>query len=410
MPNNYFRGDAQPIAQVMTFTVGGTSTTADTITITINRKEITYTVEGSENTTQMAEGLLALLQASTLAEFLEIEWTSDADVITATGRTAGIPFTATASDSGGDATLTAANVTAATGPYFWSNADNWSNGTVPIANETVFIDVSGTIVPKIYYGIDQNTLNLAALTINNAEIGLPDDNGAYSEYRDKFLRIQTANLTLGGTGQGLIRLDMVNGTTSGATAVQITSTPTSRVADKPAVQIKNTHANSTLNIIKGSVGLGANLGETATFLTVRVGYVNSVQGDVYLYTGSGTTIGTLNQAGGTLSLGAGVTTLTISGGKTTFLSGNVTTITGYSGQVFYLSQGTITTVSADNTFSIDFTKDLRPKTVTNCTLFKGSSLKDSFKVVTFTNPILISGCSLTDVTLDLGTHFSVQRS
>jgi hypothetical protein len=211
-------------------------------------------------------------------------------------------------------------------------------------------------------------------------------------------------------GSGLIRLDLCNGTTSGLNTFRFQSTPQSTQTGKPAVQLRNTHANSTLTVLKGSVGIAYNSGEVCNILTLRVGYIVSPIGDVQLWGGAGAVIGTISQNGGQLYLNSSVTTLTMEDGSTTFYFGNITTVNGRKGTLNYQSNGTITTLLVGSDFTADFTQDPRTKTVTNTTIYAKSTLKDTLKVVTFTNPITVSGCSLSEINLDLRTDFTLARA
>src|SRR3990167_5244186 len=128
-----FRGDSQPIAQVRTQTVGGTPTTGQVYTVTINRKDVSYTVLATDTTnTLIATGLKTALVASTIKEFAKITWTSSAAVITATGPATGEPFELTTSTTGsGSPTLVDAAVTAPLGLNHWDDPENWSLNRVP---------------------------------------------------------------------------------------------------------------------------------------------------------------------------------------------------------------------------------------------------------------------------------------
>lgn len=411
MVTNVFRGDAQPIQQIQNLSINGTITATNWIQTTINRKEIRYTLTGSEaNTTVVAQGLLSLLNASTIAEYREITFTQSTNIITATGPSTGKPYTMTVSNGTGNISMNSTLVQSATGPNHWDNADNWSNGTIPITGDAVVIPAGVSFKPAIYYGLDQSAVNLANMTIYNVAIGLPDDTGTYTEYRDKFLQIQCGNITMDSSGTGLVRLDLGNGTSSGAITFKVQSSPSGTQVGVPAVQIKNTHANSTMSVTKGSIGVAWNPGEVCSILTLRVGYVTSVIGDVAFYSGAGATITTVSQAGGILYLGAGITTLTMEDGIANVYTGNITTVNGRKGTLNYQASGTITTLYVGSDFTADFSQDPRTKTITNTTVYNGSTLKDPLKVVTFTNPITVSGCGLSEINLDLGTDFTLARA
>jgi hypothetical protein len=130
MASNYFRGDAQDVAQVQTHTVAGTAAAAQVYTLTANRKEISYTADGADTNTTIAAALRELLAASTIPEFKLATWTVSTNVITATASTPGRPFTVTSAATG-TGTLVASVTTASKGHWHWDDADNWSAGWIP---------------------------------------------------------------------------------------------------------------------------------------------------------------------------------------------------------------------------------------------------------------------------------------
>jgi roadblock/LC7 domain-containing protein len=97
MSTRGWAGGAAKVAQVSTFTVGGTYADGQTYSVTINGKVVSYTsVTADSANADAAVGLLAALQASAYPEFLEITWASVSSlVISGTANTAGKPFTAT---------------------------------------------------------------------------------------------------------------------------------------------------------------------------------------------------------------------------------------------------------------------------------------------------------------------------
>src|ERR1700677_3805662 len=105
MATNLWRGDAAAVAQVDVITPASVAA-GNTFSITINSKTVSYTTAAG-TVADVCTGLATALEASTIAEFQEIAWTTDgASTITATANTPGVPFTQTSSASGGTATLT----------------------------------------------------------------------------------------------------------------------------------------------------------------------------------------------------------------------------------------------------------------------------------------------------------------
>lgn len=118
------------MAQVVTITVTADDATT-TYTVTINTKTVSVLGTGSGDTATAA-AIAAALASSTIPEFQEVVWTSALAVITGKAYTAGMPFTAASSYSGGSGTLGAVTQTVASaGPNDWNVAQNWTQGWVP---------------------------------------------------------------------------------------------------------------------------------------------------------------------------------------------------------------------------------------------------------------------------------------
>mgnify|MGYP007122137033 CR=1 FL=1 len=400
-----YRGDAQSQAQVNTVTVGGTYANGQVYTVTMNRKEVAYTSVSGDSNTTVATALQALLAASIEQEFAEVIWTVSGLVITGTAYDPGVPFTNTSSATG-TGTLVTATTTASAGPYDWSTADNWSGGSVPVNSDDV--TVAGT-AGHIRYGLDQNAVTLTGLVFAptwSGDVGLPDYNGNYYEYRDRYLKIKVNGTVNVNCGSGLMRLNL----SSQAATIQVDATGSPTSAGLPALSLLGTGSN-TLNVLSGSWGVAIGAGETSTITTVRQGSGGARATDATGTLGSGCTLTTVNVASGTLEINANSTTLNLTDGEVT-IKGAATlgTLNADGGTVYYQSTGTLTTNNLGTGAKIDYTRDSRSRTVTNTTMAPGSTLLDPTKSVTFTNPILLSRCGLSEVTLDLGANISIQRS
>ncbi len=411
MAVNRFRGDAQAIAQITTLTVTGTFAVGQTYSVTCNRKIVSYTtVVTDASNTDAATGLLNALRATAVIEFKEIVYTSLAAVVTCTAAIPGKLFTFSAVSGSGTGGLSQSTTQASKGPNHWDDANNWSLAAIPVNTNDVVIE--GCAV-DILYGLDQNAVSLASLTINSTytgAIGLPEFNGQYFEYREPYLKISATTVRLGdGDGNCSQRLQLNLGTVQ--TAVTILKTGSIPGAGQPSVYLRGTHASNTLDISRGIVGVAFEEGALSTFLTMRIGYVNSPDNDVTLYIGSGVTMTTVNMSGGQVLCRSAVPTLNMDNGTWTQV-GNVaiTTVNGQRGRLYYQSNGTITTLTCGTDFEADFTRDIRARTITNSSMQKSSKFRDSFKTVTFTNPLLLDNCSLSEVELDLGSNISLQRT
>ena len=76
------------------------------------------------------------------------------------------------------------------------------------------------------------------------------------------------------------------------------------------MRLKANQANTTLEVRKGSVGVGFEADETTTIGTITVNYLTSITTDADVYIGDGVTLTTLAKPGGICKLGCAVTTAT----------------------------------------------------------------------------------------------------
>ncbi len=393
-----WRGDAPAVAQVNTVTPANVLV-SNTFTVTINGKAITVTatVATVANVTAL---LAAAIAASTIPEFLELTATDNTTNVLLTANTAGVPFTQTSSASGGTATNTTATATASAGPNDWSTAANWTGGSIP-GSDVVVINNN---IP-ILYGINQSGVTPTSITFGedfSSDVGLPlyNPNGYY-EYRPTRLAIVPSTITTY-SQSGRIRMDV------GAATVTINGYNTGSPTDSAAFDVTGTGSTMMLNLLKGSYGVALEPSQTASIGTARIGYISNVGGDVVLTLGSGCTTTTVNQEGGTVTMYAGATTLSMIGGTmTTIGAGAFTTMTVQGGAtVYHRSTGTITTLNVYPGATADFSLDLRGRTVTNCTVYSGGTLIDPEKTVTFANAFAVFEGSI----LSLGKSYSLQRS
>lgn len=399
-----WRGDAPAVAQVNTITPASV-TTGNIFTLTINGKAVTFTATAG-TVANVTAGLAAAVAASTIPEFQEVTAADGTTVLTLTANTPGQPFTQTSSSATGTGSgghsCTTSTTTANSGPHNWDVAANWSGAAVPANSDDVYIADSSS---DILYGLAQTAVTLTSLNIAasfTGKIGLPlvNDSGGYYEYRARYLAIKTATLNIGygdGSGSGRLLLDL----SSNATTIFVTSTGSQVEQSVPALVVKGSGSTYTPTILNGSVGFATEVSQTCTIDTLTVG------GAAVVTLGSGCTTTTINQTGGTVTTNAAVTTFTLTDGIAYHMAGAVTTFTVDGGTLYDRSTGTITTLKVGTGAKVDFTQDNRARTVTNCTLDASATLIDTFKTVTWTNGIALNRCSLEEVTLDLGTHFTL---
>lgn len=412
MATKLWAPNAAAISEVHTITVGGTIANGQVYTVTINSKTVSYTASvGADTNTTVATSLTALLQASSYPEFLEVTWANpSAGVITATSVTAGVPFTNTSSATG-TGTLVTATTTANSGPSDASLAGNYSPSGLPVNGDDLFFTNSAV-------GILYNLNALSGVTLNSltwdttftGQAGLPTYNpSGYTEYRPTYFSVSSTTETFSaGTGGGSQRIQRNQGSAAWAVSVAATgSGPTGR----PALLLKGTNAANTLEIVKGSVGVAIDPGETSNFSGgVNIGYTNSPKTDVTLSLGSGVTLGPVTMNGGQVTIRSNTTTLTQRDGTLNILgTAAVTTLDVEGGTCYYQSSGTIGTLTIGVDGTVDFSKDPSSRTVTNATVY--GDLEDPNHTVTHTNPPNFpNGIGQGGATLNWGRSFHLARS
>jgi hypothetical protein len=402
MANRYWLGRAGAVAQVDTVTIANTWAQNDTATLTINGKSLVVTIGTLVTTAQVATTIkeawndetltdtdASFIPADPFPEHGEIVATVAGSVVTLTHETDGVPFTLTVTEStAGTGIATEATATAATGPNFWDNADNWGDGAggagaVPVSTDDVFIDNSDV---SILYGLDQSAVTLTSLTIRQnftGEIGLPKTNpNGYPEYRDDYLQISGTTIDIGrGDGQGSSRLKLDTGSVLAVITIVNTGAP---IEDGLGALIwKGTNAGNEVEVIAGSVDIATFGSESATIATLR-----NNAGTVFC--GPGTSLTQVNLESGRLETSSNITGLTVSSG--TFVLTNAATMvtaTIAGGTFFHRSKGTITTLNLGGPTgaTLDCSQDNSPRTITTCNVNAGTTIIDPLRTITYTNGI-----------------------
>lgn len=419
MADIYWRGGAKATAQVNTFAFAGTWEATDLIRVTIGAKTVDFTA-GSTTTATVVSSLVTAwlaLDEDDYPEFAEITPSASTTTLTLTAATAGVPFTATltplesnagtADDQtieGGTSATTGTAATASAGPSHWDTAANWSGGAVPTTSDNVYFEHNDS---DVKYGLAQSSVTLAILDVRasfTGTIGLPDvneDAAEYPEYRARELAISATSLVVGeGDGGGSGRVKVNVGSNACTLTVRGTGSPLD--GERGALQWRGTHASNVVNAYSGDVDVAETAGHTATVATLRVGQDDG-SGQVAVRCGAGVSLTTVAQTAGALTLRAAATTVTMHGGALALYgAATVSTLTNNAGSVDYRSSGTVTTYNGGPSGSIDFSRDLRARTLTNCTLLPGSSLSDPGGTVTFSNGVILSRCQIGDVSLNVG--------
>ncbi len=430
MATRNWLGDALAVANVQTLTMTGTWVNGDDITLTINGKDLVITVGDDVTVTEVALLIKEAWEGTTLTdttassnttgnlipEFNEITATSTAGVVTLTRKTEGTPFTLTQSENSTLGVITGpTEVTAATGPNHFDNADNWSGSTVPVSTDDVVLD-HGSV--PIKHALDQNAITLTSLTIEmgyTGFIGLPETNidagatASYSEYRETVLKISATTITIGGgSGNGSGRIKLDTGTVN--TTINCFGTGQALETGVPSFLWNSGTATNNVNILKGSVGVAIFAGDIATITNLRVGKITSTIGDVTLRCGSGLTITNVTMGGGTVTLESTTTLVDMTDGQLTLLSGAQAALNIDGGTCFYRSDGTLTQGRVGADAALDCSQDPRARTFTDLELLEQSSFKDPHKSITFSNPIQLPRTGVEKLKeIDLGSHYTIQR-
>lgn len=393
-----YTGNAQYATEVQTLTIAGTAAVGSKITVSCNDKSISFTVPSGSATPlpDLIAGFVAawndnLSATAPIGEFAEVTAAAGTTTtIVFTHNTPGMNFTYTTAGTGG-VTTSFATTTAATGPNWADNVDNYDIGALPSNNDTLVIPLDSTITCGL--------TALAALTLGyriytGEPIGLPiihtDPNVAtsYPEYRTRALQIKNgASLeTLIDCKSNFINL---NGLAVQCT-LRVNGTGTSADDTTPVVNFIGSHASNAIYAASGDVGVAFNPGEAGTVATISISYLSNQETDVKLTLGYGAAVTTLNMVGGTVIAWAPPTTTNKYGGTMTFMAGTPTTINHYTGTIDYRA-GNCTTYKAFPKSVNNFFSGPSDKTITNTTVYEEAEWQDPMAVVTHTATISVPG-------------------
>ncbi len=201
MATKYWLGSAAQVPQVWTLTVSGTWANGDHVILQTageSRTEVRLDFNASGLTTaNIADKIYRTISAASNDDSLlddEVrsagcqqipEWTElsasypgTGDVVTVTGLPGVYVELACTATTAGDGAVATAQVQAATGKWFWSDADNWSGGAVPASNDLVYFDNGSEA--SCMFGLPNETLEFATVYIqmgfSGRQLGLPSVN------------------------------------------------------------------------------------------------------------------------------------------------------------------------------------------------------------------------------------------
>lgn len=442
MAAKYWLGRGVAIAHKDTITMANTFAATDTVTVTINGKDLTVTLGTDVTTTQVATAVKEMINGDTqtgtgdhtfsttgnlVGEFARLTATSSGAVVTVTADDAGVPFTMTATEStAGTGTATRASSVANAGPHVLTTVDNWSGDAVPVDGDDLIFD--GGSSSDVLYDLGGLAIQPASVTITSdftGKIGLPktnvdDPNLPYDEYREDQLTFAndtgTAATTVNigdGTGQGSQRIKIDFADCDTVTA-NIYGNSSRLETGTPVILLNGTVSTNILNVYRGDVGWSFYEGDTGHLATIRVGYIDNQAGDAAVVIGNDCDLGdaTITMSGGVLTTNSanGTGSVTIFGGEFTPRSGAHAAITVDEGTCFYRSTGTLTTLAIGGGGTADFRRDNSGRTVTNASINAGGTYLDPFKTVTLSNGLDFNRCSVADCTVDFGPHVTLTPS
>jgi len=435
MATRRWLGRAVDLADRWTFTVANTWATNDTATLTINGKDLVLTVGATATTAGVAAAIVAMVNGaaavgtegrsalgSEVGEWSRITASVSSSTVTLTADDKGVPFTVSVAEStAGSGTLDSlTNATVATGKHFFSNADNWTGDTVPVDDDVIVFD-SGDVDCK--YGLSPAIQPAGVIITQGYEgtIGLPEVNTddpalPYDEYRTKYLTFDDNSVncayTIGegaGPGSGRIRIDAG----AGQSTFNVRNTGTRLETNTPALLLLGTHASNELNVQKGDVAAAFFDGEAATLATLRVGYLESIDGDSRVVCGDGVTLSscTVTQSGGELTIESATGSGTIQqlAGTLTVLAGAHASII-HAGTVYYRSTGTLSALKTMGGGVFDLRRDNRGRTISAAEIYSGGEIHDPNRTGTWSAGVDLIRCNIFQVTVDLGTHVTLTPS
>lgn len=397
-------GGALAVAQVTRVTYSA-YTSGQTYTLTINAKSISYVAAASTSADVWA-GLVAAWLATTIAEFKEATASVSSGVLL-TGVTAGLPFTVTGSATGG-ITATVASVTAPTGPNSRTNAANWLGGVAPVAADKLRFR-NGNI--SMLYDLVDVATNFSDIIIEasyGGAIGLPANNGTYTEYRPRFLKLgdgTNSYIIRIGQGQGSQPTRVLIDANAATVLAQIYGSGQIVGGERPIV-IKNTDASSTFEVYGGYLSLDGDSSGSAATLKLLASASSGIQCDVL--TSETFACGVITCLGGKLEVRGSATSLTAGLGAVVSIAYAATCpiVVAASGATVYWDStaGITTSATAHSGGTVDFSRNANPKTVAASTCHKDGRILDPAGILTLTTGVLLSGCTNQECTVDIGRN------
>jgi hypothetical protein len=421
------------IKQVATGVVAGDWAQNDTVTITCDGVDFVITIGTLTSTAQVATTIKQAFEGETLTDtaascvppisdkgakaipqFREVTATVSGSTVIFTARTAGKPFTMSATESTvGSGTFTFTNAaTSSSGKHDISIAKNLSAGSVLTDGDELVIDI-GNVDIKYGLALGCQLAMLRKTKSFTGNIGLPETNVdensfPYPEYRTKYLTTDddsgttVFNLEEGsGQGSGRVRIDAG----AGQAVVNVYGKGTRAENSVPCILFIGSNAANELNNYAGDVGVAFYGDETAELSTVRHGDGATSEAQTYLGPGVDLSSATLYVNGGTITTNSEFDELNQIAGSHYHYAGDGETLNIDGGTFYEMASGsTYTTVSVGPKGTFNASKGVGPFTITDpVELHAGAKFLDPNGRGTYTAGFKLNRCTLADVTLVLGT-------
>lgn len=385
------------VAQVDTFTVGGTIEAGDIFILTVtaldgSTHEVVF-VSTDTNIATVVAGLVAAWNDDTTDFCTPVSAVDAQPDFTLTADVAGVAFSValTTTEAGGgaadDQTVARDATTANAGPTHYADTGNWSGGALPGAGDDAYIEGA-----TILTGLDQSAAGtMASLHITESRIGTNPADGydpTYFEVRATIADVNYNNGLAAVTQSGPVMLDF--GAVETALTIHDTGIDSTNSASRtaPGVRILAANAASDIFVRKGIVAIAPGAGETSTVGTITVGYTSQKGTDSDVLIGDGVTLTTLIQQGGDVVQRCASTTSTMeSGTLRTEGEGAIGTLNVKGGTCTSNSTGTITAANVTGKGSLDLTRSDEPRTITTLKIGAGAKAKLDPSVVTLTNKV-----------------------
>jgi len=260
----------------------------------------------------------------------------------------------------------------------WSVAANWDGGVPGNGDDAVLQHSSQSVTA----GLAQGAIDLASLRIDQSFTGQIGD-------ADTYLVIGSSVVTIGEAkgessppaGSSMIKLNL----DTTVTAVTVHNTGVSAESGRQALRLLLINVGNVVNVRKGSVSIAADAGETSQLATLNISYVDGVESDADVVVGSGVTLATVQETGGSVVLFGAVTTIHHRAGSLrTEGSGAITTLNTYGGTLTLNSSGAVTTLNGFGG-DVDMTESLTNRTITSLPVYAGFAIRYHPSIVTVTN-------------------------